>query len=72
MGTPRAAATDSLHTPHSRRHLLCSAATDGSIAFWDITSPIMDAAGTLHQAEGEMQPLGECCCPAALLFSLTR
>ncbi|XP_031361843.2 tRNA (34-2'-O)-methyltransferase regulator WDR6 [Lonchura striata] len=41
-----------------RRHLLCSAATDGSIAFWDITGPIMDAADALHQAEGEMQPLG--------------
>ncbi|KAM6386983.1 LOW QUALITY PROTEIN: tRNA (34-2'-O)-methyltransferase regulator WDR6 [Pluvialis apricaria] len=40
-----------------RRHLLCSAATDGSIAFWDITSPIADAADTLHRAEGEMQPL---------------
>uniref|UniRef100_A0A8B9M4T6 tRNA (34-2'-O)-methyltransferase regulator WDR6 n=1 Tax=Accipiter nisus TaxID=211598 RepID=A0A8B9M4T6_9AVES len=26
-----------------RRHLLCSAATDGSIAFWDITGPIADA-----------------------------
>ncbi|KAM3665602.1 tRNA (34-2'-O)-methyltransferase regulator WDR6 [Ammospiza maritima maritima] len=40
-----------------RRHLLCSAATDGSIAFWDITGPITDAADALHQAEGEMQPL---------------
>ncbi|NXO00320.1 WDR6 protein, partial [Rhinopomastus cyanomelas] len=40
-----------------RRHLLCSAATDGSIAFWDITGPIVDAVDTLHQAEGEMQPL---------------
>ncbi|NXT59286.1 WDR6 protein, partial [Pluvianellus socialis] len=39
------------------RHLLCSAATDGSVAFWDITSPIMDAADALHRAEGEMQPL---------------
>ncbi|NXS50842.1 WDR6 protein, partial [Balaeniceps rex] len=39
------------------RHLLCSAATDGSIAFWDITSPIADATDTLHRAEGEMQPL---------------
>ncbi|NXN15733.1 WDR6 protein, partial [Indicator maculatus] len=39
------------------RHLLCSAATDGSIAFWDITGPIADAADALHQAEGEMQPL---------------
>uniref|UniRef100_A0A8C3V2G9 tRNA (34-2'-O)-methyltransferase regulator WDR6 n=1 Tax=Catharus ustulatus TaxID=91951 RepID=A0A8C3V2G9_CATUS len=27
-----------------RRHLLCSAATDGSIAFWNITSTIMNAA----------------------------
>ncbi|XP_014726982.1 PREDICTED: WD repeat-containing protein 6 [Sturnus vulgaris] len=40
-----------------RRHLLCSAATDGSIAFWDITGPIVDAADALHQEEGEMQPL---------------
>ncbi|NXO49743.1 WDR6 protein, partial [Aramus guarauna] len=40
-----------------RRHLLCSAATDGSVAFWDITSPIADATDALHQAEGEMQPL---------------
>ncbi|NXD81707.1 WDR6 protein, partial [Halcyon senegalensis] len=39
------------------RHLLCSAATDGSIAFWDVTGPIADAANTLHQAGGEMQPL---------------
>ncbi|KAM4893900.1 tRNA (34-2'-O)-methyltransferase regulator WDR6 [Sylvia borin] len=41
-----------------RRHLLCSAATDGSIAFWDITGPVMDAVDALHQAEGEMKPLG--------------
>ncbi|XP_075618350.1 tRNA (34-2'-O)-methyltransferase regulator WDR6 [Balearica regulorum gibbericeps] len=40
-----------------RRHLLCSAATDGSVAFWDITSPIADATDALHRAEGEMQPL---------------
>ncbi|XP_015495985.1 WD repeat-containing protein 6 [Parus major] len=40
-----------------RRHLLCSAATDGSIAFWDITGPITDAVDALHQAEGEMQLL---------------
>ncbi|NXR08777.1 WDR6 protein, partial [Semnornis frantzii] len=39
------------------RQLLCSAATDGSIAFWDITGPIREAADALHQAEGEMQPL---------------
>lgn len=45
-----------LHPP-SRRHLLCSAATDGSVAFWDITGPIMDAVDALHQEEGEMQPL---------------
>ncbi|XP_019328967.1 PREDICTED: WD repeat-containing protein 6 [Aptenodytes forsteri] len=44
------------HHP-SRRHLLCSAATDGSIAFWDITSPITDAMDALHRAEGEIQPL---------------
>ncbi|XP_074951960.1 tRNA (34-2'-O)-methyltransferase regulator WDR6 [Phalacrocorax aristotelis] len=48
-----------LHTQagRERRHLLCSAATDGSIAFWDITSLITDAMDALHQAEGEMQPL---------------
>ncbi|NXN27913.1 WDR6 protein, partial [Nycticryphes semicollaris] len=47
-----------LHTrAGGERHLLCSAATDGSIAFWDITSPIMDAVDALHQAEGEMEPL---------------
>ncbi|NWI64442.1 WDR6 protein, partial [Todus mexicanus] len=39
------------------RHLLCSAATDGSVAFWDITGPIVAAADALHRAEGEMQPL---------------
>ncbi|KAJ7406853.1 WD repeat-containing protein 6 [Willisornis vidua] len=44
-------------TGGERRHLLCSAATDGSIAFWDITGPIMDAVDALHQAKGEMQPL---------------
>ncbi|XP_039239522.1 WD repeat-containing protein 6 [Pipra filicauda] len=44
-------------TGGERRHLLCSAATDGSIAFWDITSPITDATAALHRAEGEMQPL---------------
>ncbi|KAM8995309.1 tRNA (34-2'-O)-methyltransferase regulator WDR6-like [Ara ararauna] len=44
------------HLP-SRRHLLCSAATGGGAAFWDISSPIVDAVGALHQAEGEMQPL---------------
>ncbi|KAM7095842.1 tRNA (34-2'-O)-methyltransferase regulator WDR6 [Ciconia maguari] len=48
-----------LHTQagEERRHLLCSAATDGSVAFWDITSPIADATDALHRAEGEMQPL---------------
>ncbi|NXH66263.1 WDR6 protein, partial [Hydrobates tethys] len=48
-----------LHTRagRERRHLLCSAATDGSVAFWDITSPIADATDALHRAEGEMQPL---------------
>ncbi|NWU97465.1 WDR6 protein, partial [Upupa epops] len=48
-----------LHTQAGagRRHLLCSAATDGSITFWDITNPIIDAANILHQAEEEMQPL---------------
>ncbi|NXF66612.1 WDR6 protein, partial [Ciccaba nigrolineata] len=48
-----------LHTQAGgeRRHLLCSAATDGSLVFWDITSPITDAADALRRAEGEMQPL---------------
>uniref|UniRef100_A0A8C5X3I1 tRNA (34-2'-O)-methyltransferase regulator WDR6 n=1 Tax=Malurus cyaneus samueli TaxID=2593467 RepID=A0A8C5X3I1_9PASS len=31
------------------RHLLCSAATDGSIVFWDITGTIADAADALHK-----------------------
>ncbi|NXF77020.1 WDR6 protein, partial [Sclerurus mexicanus] len=44
-------------TGGERRHLLCSAATDGSIAFWDITGPITDVVDALHRAEGEMQPL---------------
>ncbi|NXK57039.1 WDR6 protein, partial [Chauna torquata] len=39
------------------RHLLCSAATDGSVAFWDITTSIVDAADALHHAEEERQPL---------------
>ncbi|NXX21426.1 WDR6 protein, partial [Podargus strigoides] len=47
-----------LHTRAGReRHLLCSAATDGSVAFWDITSHIADATDALHRVEGEMQPL---------------
>ncbi|KAM6059294.1 LOW QUALITY PROTEIN: tRNA (34-2'-O)-methyltransferase regulator WDR6 [Theristicus caerulescens] len=48
-----------LHTQAGgeRRHLLCSAATDGSLAFWDITGPVADATDALHRAEGEMQPL---------------
>ncbi|NXS13992.1 WDR6 protein, partial [Neodrepanis coruscans] len=47
-----------LHTgAGGERHLLCSAATDGSIAFWDITGPLADAVDALHRAEGEMQPL---------------
>ncbi|NXL47417.1 WDR6 protein, partial [Podilymbus podiceps] len=40
-----------------RKHLLCSAATDGSVAFWDITRPIADATAALHREDGEMQPL---------------
>ncbi|KAM6414036.1 tRNA (34-2'-O)-methyltransferase regulator WDR6 [Rhynochetos jubatus] len=40
-----------------RRHLLCSAATDGGVAFWDITVPVGAAAEALCRAEGEMQPL---------------
>ncbi|NXS54049.1 WDR6 protein, partial [Brachypteracias leptosomus] len=47
-----------LHTQDGEgRHLLCSAATDGSLAFWDITGPIMDAVDALPRAEGEMQLL---------------
>ncbi|NWH69423.1 WDR6 protein, partial [Piaya cayana] len=47
-----------LHTQGGEeRHLLCSAATDGSVAFWDITQPLTAAADALNQAEGEMQPL---------------
>ncbi|NXX84492.1 WDR6 protein, partial [Urocolius indicus] len=47
-----------LHTgAGGERQLLCSAATDGSIAFWDITNPILDATAGLQEAEGEMQPL---------------
>ncbi|NWI50781.1 WDR6 protein, partial [Calyptomena viridis] len=47
-----------LHTgAGGERHLLCSAATDGSITFWDITGLITDAVDALHRAEGEMQPL---------------
>ncbi|NXL33932.1 WDR6 protein, partial [Glaucidium brasilianum] len=47
-----------LHTrAGGERHLLCSAATDGRLVFWDITSPITDAADALRRAEGEMQPL---------------
>ncbi|NXO68453.1 WDR6 protein, partial [Phainopepla nitens] len=62
-----------LHTgAGGERHLLCSGATDGSIAFWDITGPIMDAADALHQAEGEMQLLGECRCPADPQLPLTK
>ncbi|NXK88818.1 WDR6 protein, partial [Formicarius rufipectus] len=47
-----------LHTgTGGERHLLCSAATDGSVAFWDITGPITDAVDALNREEGEMQPL---------------
>ncbi|OXB66226.1 hypothetical protein ASZ78_000651 [Callipepla squamata] len=34
-----------------------SAATDGSIVFWDITSTIADATDALQHSEGELQPL---------------
>nr|XP_008171589.2 WD repeat-containing protein 6 isoform X1 [Chrysemys picta bellii] len=40
-----------------RRHFLCSAATDGSIAFWDITATIEHAAAAQELASGELQPL---------------
>ncbi|XP_009995330.1 PREDICTED: WD repeat-containing protein 6 [Chaetura pelagica] len=48
-----------LHTQAGgeRKHLLCSAATDGSLAFWDITGPVAEATAALHRAGGEMQPL---------------
>lgn len=45
------------HLP-SRKHLLCSAATDGSVAFWDITSTIRAATDALQRSEEEMRPLG--------------
>ncbi|NWV31740.1 WDR6 protein, partial [Grantiella picta] len=62
-----------LHTrAGGERHLLCSAATDGSVAFWDITGTIADAADALHQAEGQMQPLGGCRLPAAPLLPPTK
>ncbi|XP_021265347.1 WD repeat-containing protein 6 [Numida meleagris] len=48
-----------LHTraEGERRHLLCSAATDGSVAFWDITRAIADATDALQHSEGELQLL---------------
>lgn len=71
-GDPQGCSQTPPTPPPSRRHLLCSAATDGSVAFWDITGPIMDTVHALRQTEGEMQPLGECCCLAALLLPLTK
>ncbi|XP_064374631.1 tRNA (34-2'-O)-methyltransferase regulator WDR6 [Dromaius novaehollandiae] len=41
----------------ARRCFLCSAATDGSVAFWDITAPIAEATDALQRVEGAMQPL---------------
>ncbi|NXA45274.1 WDR6 protein, partial [Nothocercus julius] len=35
---------------------LCSAATDGAIAFWDVTAPLAEAAAALRHAEGALQP----------------
>ncbi|POI19855.1 hypothetical protein CIB84_016398, partial [Bambusicola thoracicus] len=35
-----------------------SAATDGSVVFWDITGTIAAATDALQHSEGEMQPLG--------------
>ncbi|NXJ85929.1 WDR6 protein, partial [Trogon melanurus] len=48
-----------LHTQAGgeRGGVLCSAATDGNVAWGGITNPIMDTADALHQAEGEVQPL---------------
>ncbi|XP_067396469.1 tRNA (34-2'-O)-methyltransferase regulator WDR6 [Emydura macquarii macquarii] len=40
-----------------KRHFLCSAATDGRIAFWDITAALQHAAAALEVASGELQPL---------------
>ncbi|NWX16314.1 WDR6 protein, partial [Aegotheles bennettii] len=39
-----------------QRHLLCSAATDGTIAFWDITGTITEVTDTLCRAERDTQP----------------
>ncbi|XP_074862148.1 tRNA (34-2'-O)-methyltransferase regulator WDR6 [Carettochelys insculpta] len=40
-----------------RRHFLCSAATDGSLGFWEITATVEHAAGAVDLARGELQPL---------------
>ncbi|XP_075794511.1 tRNA (34-2'-O)-methyltransferase regulator WDR6 isoform X2 [Pelodiscus sinensis] len=40
-----------------RRHFLCSAATDGSIAFWDLTATIERAAAAPEELGGEQPPL---------------
>nr|XP_033781977.1 WD repeat-containing protein 6 [Geotrypetes seraphini] len=40
----------------SRTVFLCSAATDGSIAFWDITPTVDFAENTLELLDGEVQP----------------
>uniref|UniRef100_A0A663F0E2 tRNA (34-2'-O)-methyltransferase regulator WDR6 n=1 Tax=Aquila chrysaetos chrysaetos TaxID=223781 RepID=A0A663F0E2_AQUCH len=41
-----------------RRHLLCSAATDGSVAFWDITGPVADAVSVALLTEPVFPALG--------------
>uniref|UniRef100_A0A8D0L367 tRNA (34-2'-O)-methyltransferase regulator WDR6 n=1 Tax=Sphenodon punctatus TaxID=8508 RepID=A0A8D0L367_SPHPU len=41
----------------ARRHFLCSAATDGSIAFWDLSATLDRAAAAVEAGSREMQPL---------------
>ncbi|XP_063797201.1 tRNA (34-2'-O)-methyltransferase regulator WDR6 [Pseudophryne corroboree] len=48
---------------NSSRVMLCSAATDGCIAFWDITSTVSNAGRMLEKEHSEVQPqdLGTLC-----------
>ncbi|NWI12188.1 WDR6 protein, partial [Crypturellus soui] len=39
-----------------RSCFLCSAATDGIIAFWDVTAPLAEATAALCSTEGALQP----------------
>ncbi|KAJ1111028.1 hypothetical protein NDU88_008366 [Pleurodeles waltl] len=43
-------------TDGERRVFLCSAATDGNIAFWDITVTLEEACRSLEATNGESQP----------------